>query len=234
MDENEEDLFPTLVEAPKQPQLDLKDDVELSDEEVEEEENIVPEIKPKGEKIDQNEMFISDKPKKNVKVKIVDNVEEDEPPPTIAPVKPVKKKRVMSEAQKLKLAEARKKALETRRINAQKRKEEKELIKQEKELSKAMRKKRVSKMKDIVEDKVLPKPQQVEVKKEVIQTGYTEDQLQMAIAKALEVEEQKRQVRKAKKKELKAEEEKKKQIFNTVNRAVSGDPELDKWSHCFV
>lgn len=233
MDENEEDLFPTLVEAPQQPQLDLEDEVELSDEEVVEEENIVPEIKPKIEKINQNEMFISEKPKKNVKVKIVDDVEEDEPP-TIAPVKPVKKKRVMSEAQKLKLAEARKKALETRRINAQKRKEEKELIKQEKQLSTAMRRKRVSKMKDIVEDKVLPKPQQVETKKEVIKTGYSEDQLQMAIAKALEVEDKKRQVRKAKKKELKAEEEKKKQIFNTINRAVSGDPDLDKWSHCFM
>ncbi len=233
MDENEEDLFPTLVEAPQQPQLDLEDEVELSDEEVLEEENIVPEIKPKIEKINQNEMFISEKPKKNVKVKIVDDVEEDEPP-TIAPVKPVKKKRVMSEAQKLKLAEARKKALETRRINAQKRKEEKELIKQEKQLSTAMRRKRVSKMKDIVEDKVLPKPQQVETKKEVIKTGYSEDQLQMAIAKALEVEDKKRQVRKAKKKELKAEEEKKKQIFNTINRAVSGDPDLDKWSHCFM
>jgi hypothetical protein len=233
MNETEEDLYPTLVAAPQQPQLDLEDDVELSDEEFEEEEeSIVPEIKPKGEKINQNEMFISEKPKKNVKVKIVDVVEEDEPP-TIAPVKPVKKKRVMSETQKLKLAEARKKALETRRINAQKRKEEKELIIEEKQLSTAMRRKRVSKMKDIVEDKVLPKPQQVEIKKEVIQTGYSQDQLQMAIAKALEVEEQKRQVRKAKKKELKAEEEKKKQIFNTVNRAVSGDPDLDKWSHCF-
>ena len=55
MGDNEEELFPTLVEAPPQPQLELEDDFE--DDSVEEEEPLVPEI-TKREKIKQDDMFV--------------------------------------------------------------------------------------------------------------------------------------------------------------------------------
>ena len=54
-----------------------------------------------------------------------------QPPPQVAPVK--KKKRVMSEEHKQKLAQARVKALEVRRENARKKKEIKDLKKQQKD-----------------------------------------------------------------------------------------------------
>ena len=152
MGSNQEELFPELVEAPPQPELELEDE-NFEDEIVEDDEPLVPEITTR-EKIKQDDMFVNEikKETKNVKVKIEDKpvVVEDKPleTPQVKPVKPVKKKRVMSEAQKQKLAEARKKALEVRKAKAQQRKAEKDLIQQEKELTKKVRQKKVEKMKD--------------------------------------------------------------------------------------
>ncbi len=60
-------------------------------------------------------------------------IEDTEPEPEPVQSKPVKKKRVMTEEHKKKLALAREKALATRRKNAQLKKEEKQLKKQIKE-----------------------------------------------------------------------------------------------------
>lgn len=235
MNDNEEDLFPELVEAPPEPEYDIPDEHIESEEDDVPDDPLIPDIKPR-EKIEQQDIFIEQKSKKNVKVVIEDKVEEEIPSiVAVKPdVKPAKKKRVMSEEHKAKLAVARQKAMITRKANAAKRKEEKELEKEEKQLSTTMRRKRVEKMKQIVSDKpvVMKKPEVVEkvVEKQV---GYTEEQLHSAIAMALEVEDKKRKVRKSKKLEIKKEQESKKKIFNTINNAVTGNPELDQWSHCF-
>lgn len=237
MNDNEEDLFPELVEAPPEPEYDIPDEHIESEEDDVPDDPLIPEIKPR-EKIEQQDIFIEQKSKKNVKVVIEDKVEEEIP--TIVAVKPdvkpVKKKRVMSEEHKAKLALARQKAMITRKANAAKRKEEKELEKEEKQLSTTMRRKRVEKMKQIVSDKpvVMKKQEVVEPKIIEKQVGYTEDQLQSAIATALQVEDKKRKLRKSKKLEMKKEEESKKKIFNTINNAVTGNPELDMWSNCFT
>ena len=235
MNDNEEDLFPELVEAPPEPEYDIPDEHIESEEDDVPDDPLIPDIKPR-EKIEQQDIFIEQKSKKNVKVVIEDKVEEEIPSiVAVKPdVKPAKKKRVMSEEHKAKLAVARQKAMITRKANAAKRKEEKELEKEEKQLSTTMRRKRVEKMKQIVSDKpvVMKKPEVVEkvVEKQV---GYTEEQLHSAIAMALEVEDKKRKVRKSKKLEIKKEQESKKKIFNTINNAVTGNPELDMWSNCF-
>ena len=235
MNDNEEDLFPELVEAPPEPEYDIPDEHIESEEDDVPDDPLIPDIKPR-EKIEQQDIFIEQKSKKNVKVVIEDKVEEEIPSiVAVKPdVKPAKKKRVMSEEHKAKLAVARQKAMITRKANAAKRKEEKELEKEEKQLSTTMRRKRVEKMKQIVSDKpvVMKKPEVVEkvIEKQV---GYTEEQLHSAIAMALEVEDKKRKVRKSKKLEIKKEQESKKKIFNTINNAVTGNPELDQWSHCF-
>ena len=235
MNDNEEDLFPELVEAPPEPEYDIPDEHIESEEDDVPDDPLIPDIKPR-EKIEQQDIFIEQKSKKNVKVVIEDKVEEEIPSiVAVKPdVKPAKKKRVMSEEHKAKLAVARQKAMITRKANAAKRKEEKELEKEEKQLSTTMRRKRVEKMKQIVSDKpvVMKKPEVVEkvVEKQV---GYTEEQLHSAIAMALEVEDKNRKVRKSKKLEIKKEPESKKKIFPTINNAVTGNPELDQWSHCF-
>jgi hypothetical protein len=236
MNDNEEDLFPELVEAPPEPEYDIPDEHIESEEDDVPDDPLIPEIKPR-EKIEQQDIFIEQKSKKNVKVVIEDKVEEEIPSiVAVKPdVKPAKKKRVMSEEHKAKLALARQKAMITRKANAAKRKEEKELEKEEKQLSATMRRKRVEKMKQIVSDKpVVMKKQEVEPKIIEKQVGYTEQQLQSAIATALQVEDKKRKLRKSKKLEMKKEEESKKKIFNTINNAVTGNPELDMWSNCFT
>ena len=235
MGDNEEPLFPELVEAPPQPELELEDDFE--DEIVEEDENIIPEITTR-EKIKQDDIFINETKKetKNVKVKIEDKpveikepvVVEDKPmeTPQVKPVKPVKKKRVMSEAQKQKLAEARKKALEVRKAKAQQRKAEKDLIQQEKELTKKVRQKKVEKMKDEIENDNV-----VETKKVSTQPMFTKEDLDAAVLNGIAGYDKIRKAQKKAKKEALAEEERKKQIFNTISKAV--DPEMDMWGHCF-
>ncbi len=236
MNDNEEDLFPQLVEAPPEPEYDIPDEHIESEEDDVPDDPLIPDIKPR-EKIEQQDIFIEQKSKKNVKVVIEDKVEEEIPSiVAVKPdVKPAKKKRVMSEEHKAKLALARQKAMITRKANAAKRKEEKELEKEEKQLSTTMRRKRVEKMKQIVSDKpvVMKKQEVIEPKIIEKQVGYSEEQLQSAIAMALEVEDKKRKVRKSKKLEMKKEQESKKKIFNTINNAVTGNPELDQWSHCF-
>lgn len=231
MGDNEEELFPTLVEAPPQPVLDLEDDFE----EEEEEEPLVPEITTR-EKIKQDDMFVDEtkqKPK-NIKVKVEDNIVDDEPEPEpeplpqpkISAVKPVKKKRQMSEAQKKKLAEARAKALQVRKANAQKRKEEKDLINQEKELTKKVRAKKVEKMKEEINDNV--------VSTNTKNVSFSKEDLDKAVLNGIAGYEKIRKAQKKAKKEALAEEERKKQIFNTINKATGNDPEYDLWSNCFT
>ena len=226
MGDNEEELFPTLVEAPPQPVLEFEDDFE---EEVEEE-PLVPEITTR-EKIKQDEMFVSNS--KNIKVEVENNEDDDNiepepeplPQPTISAVKPVKKKRQMSEAQKKKLAEARAKALQVRKENAQKRKEEKDLINQEKELTKKVRAKKVEKMKEEIDDNVVSNNNK--------NVSFTQEDLNKAVLEGIAGYDKIRKAQKKLKKEAQAEEERKKQIFNTINKATNNDPDLLMWGHCF-
>lgn len=232
MGDNQEELFPELVEAPPQPQLELEDE-NFEDEIVEDDEPLVPEITTR-EKIKQDDMFVNEikKETKNVKVKIEDKpveepIEKPMETPQVKPVKPVKKKRVMSEAQKQKLAEARKKALEVRKAKAQQRKAEKDLIQQEKELTKKVRQKKVEKMKDEIENDNV-----VETKQVSNTTMFTKEDLDKAVLNGIAGYEKIRKAQKKEKKEAQAEEERKKKIFNTISKAV--DPELDMWGHCFT
>ena len=233
MGSNQEELFPELVEAPPQPELELEDE-NFEDEIVEDDEPLVPEITTR-EKIKQDDMFVNEikKETKNVKVKIEDKpvVVEDKPleTPQVKPVKPVKKKRVMSEAQKQKLAEARKKALEVRKAKAQQRKADKDLIQQEKELTKKVRQKKVEKMKDEIAngvDETTTTTKQVST-----QPMFTKEDLDKAVLNGIAGYDKIRKAQKKEKKEAQAEEERKKKIFNTISKAV--DPELDMWGHCF-
>mgnify|MGYP003631584299 CR=1 FL=1 len=228
------ELFPEMV-PPQTETLELEDDYK-SDEEL-------LQIKPR-EIIKHDDIFKTDKPK-NIKVKkeVVDD-DSDEPDEPVEPVEQVKvkKKRVMSDEHKAKLAIAREKANATRKANAVNRKKDNDIIKEEKDLAKKLRERRVLKMRNMVEDPIeRPVVQQVvqpvvkqviePVAKPVVQSGFTQDQMDRAIMKALEVNETKRKERKVKKKELQVEEQRKAQVFNTVSKAL--DPSVEMWAHCF-
>lgn len=184
----------------------------------------------KKEKLKKEDMFISTP--SSQKIKKIINTED----PEVIPVKKPRKKRVMSEEAKAKLAIARKKGLETRKRNAEIRKKEKLEKQEEKQIVKAVRKKRVAKLK-----KELEEPQQEEVIKneqpkkvqfveKVVEKGYTQDDMNTAIAKALEANEKARKIRKAEKKKQQAEQAHQKKIFNTVSKAINPN---DAWQFCF-
>lgn len=129
-------------------------------------------------------------------------------------VKPVKKdpkpKRQMSEAHKLKLAEAREKALETRRRNASEKKKLKEL---ETKVNKKQKEQKIKQMENIVNDipEAAPPPVKAEIDDSIIQK---------AIEEALTKQEMMRQERKRIKKQKQDEEIKKAKAQELIRAAV--------------
>jgi len=128
---------------------------------------------------------------------------ESEPLKEIPKVKPVKKKRVLSEAHKQKLAQARVKALETRRENARIRKEKKELEKaiKDKELEALREKAGIRKPKKV--KPVVHETKEEEEPKPIfdMKQSYTKEDIEKASLNAIMGYEKIRKQRKAKKRE---------------------------------
>ena len=168
---------------------------------VESEEEQIPEeleIKMEVRDIDPDEVFEKKKKDKSTE-------------PVVKPVKKEPKpKRKMSEAQKLKLAQAREKALETRRRNAQEKKKMKEL---ESKVNAKQKEKKIKEMENIVNDipEATPPPVKAEIDDSIIQK---------AIEEALTKQEMLRQERKRVKKQKQEEEIKKAKAQEVIRQAV--------------
>ncbi len=255
---DDEELFPELVPPPPKPvEYEPAEDISeiagaagATQEPEEQEEDIIQHPEPK-EILKKKDIFIS-KPSSKKKIK----VENDEPeaeegePLDIIPVKKPRKKRVMTEEHKAKLALARQKGLETRKRNAELRRQakeqklkEKEDNKEEKAIIKAVRRKRIAKLKkelesdeEVEETEKATKPRreprepQTKVVEKIIERGYTQDDMSAAISAALEKQETARKARKAIKKKTIEEKQHQERVFRTVSRAV--DPN-DVWANCF-
>lgn len=233
---NDDDAsFPDFVPAPPPLEPEPEQEEEEQQEQQQDEEYEVPQedvyIEPvKKEKLKKEDMFISTPSSEKIKKMInTENVE-------IVPVKKPRKKRVMTDEAKAKLAVARAKGLATRKRNAELRKQAKLEKQQEKEIVKAVRKKRVAKLKKELDEpeqeEVIKReePKKVQFVEKVVERGYTQDDMNKAISKALEVNETARKARKAEKKKRQAEEAHQKKIFNTITKAVNGN---DAWGFCF-
>ena len=229
--DSNDDTFPEMVAAPVEQNIQYEEAVpepvhhEEAPEPVYEEEEVI--VEPvKKEVLKKNQMFISTPSSEKIK-----KTEEAEPP------KKEKKKRVMTDEAKAKLAVARAKGLETRKRNTELRKQAKIQQQEEKELVKNVRKRRVQKLKKELEDDdepVSPKEQvkQVEPKviEKVVEKGYSQDQMNEAINKALQIQEAQRKVRKAEKKVRVEAEQKQEKVLNTISRAIQP---TDVWADCF-
>jgi len=167
---------------------------------VESDEDMMPEeldIKMEVRDIDPDEVFEKKRKDKTTE-------------PVIKPVKKEPKpKRQMSEAHKLKLAQAREKALETRRRNAQEKKKLKEL---ESKVNKKQKEQKIKQMENIVNDI----PEQVTPVKAEIDDSI----IQKAIEEALTKQEMMRQERKRMKKQKQDEEIKKAKAQEVIRQAV--------------
>jgi len=164
----------------------------------------------------------------------------EEPKPE--PVKKTRKKRVMTEEQKEKLAEARKKALVVRRANAKKKQEIKNLkkMKQDKELDDLRNS--VGVTHETLPAPVEPKPAKPKPKPppEPVQNNqykYTEEDLQNFSLKAIQDYDTLRKSRKVVKQKQKQEESYKEKERQKLLRVVSSKPAYnssdDYWGNCF-
>lgn len=135
------------------------------------------------------------------------------------PKKPPKKKRVLSEEHKAKLAQAREKALATRRANAQEKKRLKELEK------KAKQKKTKELERYVNEGEVRrdPPPVVEQIREKIIEKGehnITKKDLEDAQLEAIIKYEALRKERKKKKQEEQVEEQKKEKAREAIRRAT--------------
>ncbi len=166
----------------------------------------------------------------------------EEPAPE--PVKKTRKKRVMTEEQKQKLAEARKKALAVRRANAKKKQEIKDLkkMKEDKELDDLRNSVGVTheSLPAPVEPKPAkpkPKPPPEPTPVQNKQYKYTEEDLQTFSLKAIQDYDTLRKSRKIVKQKQKQEESYKEKERQKLLRVVSNKPAYnssdDYWGNCF-
>lgn len=190
---------------------------------------------------DENRENQSDEKKSNVEIKITENIEDDldddlEPQiipkdtipqeeifndgPVVNPIPdPRNKKRVMSQKQKDHLARIRKKALESKRIKREEKEAAQRLVKEEKQAKKEAKK-------QVSFD---------ESPTTVKHVGYSQEQLDSSIARALEAAEVRRKKRKAEKKVIKEQEKKDEQTIRVISNAVNRVPTEEDllWRSCF-
>lgn len=175
---------------------------------------------------------------------IFDNGEKPKEEVARPPVKKERKKRVMSEEHKQKLAQARVKALEVRRENARKKKEIKDLKKQQKENEldelrasvKPKAKKVVEEVKEVVvEEPIIMEPKQM-AGANMTHYKYTQDDVDNITFKAISNYDALRKERK-KEKEIKKKEdaikEAERQKLLRVATGLKTNVTNNMWDNCY-
>jgi len=219
-----------------QDQMDIEDqETEIEIEyESEEEEQLIPEAE-KRKKIPQEEIFSAPKVKTILEPP---TPSEDIPPPTKKPKQTRKKRGPASEEQLARLAKGRAKAQETR---ARKKKEKAEKVakeKSDKELVEAVRererKKLRKKLETPIEDELPQQAVKIVEKPVVVEKGYSQEDLDDAVARAVEQSVQKVEILRKRRKEVKKQAEAKAKhdahVFKEINTAMKNDV----WANCFV
>jgi len=190
------------------------------------------------ERVDTDEVFAKDatdakKAKENpivLKVESGDSVEVDQEQieEIIQPPPKIKKKRVVTEAQKAHLAKAREKALETRRRNKAIRDAEKNAdmsLKEKKMLAKKkIREEETKKLDNYINDRPTQK-----VSTTTTSFQFTQQDLDKAVSNGIQQYETIRKARKVDKKKEQAIQIEKEKVYKVVSKAVSGGI----YDHCF-
>jgi hypothetical protein len=141
----------------------------------------------------------------------------------------------MTEEQKAKLAQARIKAQEVRKLKAEERKKQKALEMEEKELLKKKKAQNLQKLREEVSDK--PKPERKVVHQQV--SGLTRKDLEEAQYEAISKYETLRKQRKEEKRKLQAQEKQKRELIeklkpNNGYRARDANGKLkNRWDMCY-
>ena len=222
-----------------------------------EKEEIVEVVK---NQLNEEDVF-DNKPVDKLEMKVVKEQPQEEPVEEVIqevieepkPVKKPRKKRVLTEAQKQKLAEARVKALEVRRANARKKQEIKDLKKQKQDQELNKLRNDVKPVK-IIEKKPEPKKQeniQMEVKEPkghyspINANGtterkvmFTQEEVDMITFKAIsnydEIRKQRKKEKQKKKEEDSIKERERQKLLRIVNhRPQPYDASTDPFANCY-
>lgn len=192
------------------------------EEPIEEEPDPIPEAKPKRVKIPQEEIF------NPPQVQTITGTEEQ------PKKKQVRKKRgPPSEAQLERLRLGREKALANRRAKAELKKKAKAQQEEDKQLMEQVKSKQRQKLKKQLEEPDTESPAKIIEKPIVVEKGYSQEQLDMAVQKAVEESVNKvevmRKARKAKKQKEQAQQKHDAKVFHNINTAAKNDV----WADCF-
>ena len=217
--------------------MNIEESEALYEVEEEEEEEIIPEPE-RRRKIPQEEIFSTPKVKTILDPESMKDPVEDIPPQKKQ--KQTRKKRGPASAEQLeRLARGREKAKETRARKKLEKEEKLKKDKSDKELVEAVRdrerKKLRKKLETPIDDEetIVPKVQIVE-KPVVVEKGYSQKDLDDAVARAVEQSvnrvEVLRKQRKDVKKKAQAKAEHDAKVFKEINTAMKNDV----WANCFV
>jgi len=224
--------------------LEISDESEID---ISEEEEVVPQPTRKRPKIPQEEIFTKELPK----VKSILLPEEKEDPPIKMPKgrtkegKGTRKPRGPASAEQLeRLARGREKAAETRERKKIERQERLKKEKEDKILVEKIRERERQKLKKQLETPIeeelqavqFPPGAQVKIveKDRIIEKGFSQKDLDDAVARAVEQSVNRVEVLRKQRKETKKKEEAKAKhdakVFHEVNRALKND----SWAQCFL
>jgi len=225
-----DNLLPEMIEPVEEPKPVIESegitDVQLNDDHVDmiERERVEP-----GE-VFKNSIVKEDKESDNPIVLKVESgdVPQEEIEEIIEPPPKVRKKRVVTEAQKAHLAKAREKALETRRRNKAIRDAEKNAdmsLKEKKMLAKKkIRDEETKKLDNYINDRPAQKSTTP-----TTSFQFTQDDLDKAVSNGIQQYETIRKARKVEKKKEQAIQIEKQKVYNVVNKAVN----RGIYDHCF-
>lgn len=228
-----DNLLPEMIEPVEEPKPVIESegitDMQLNDDHVDMIER---------ERVEPGEVFknsiVKNEPKSEnpivLKVESGDNndVPQEEIEEIIEPPPKVRKKRVVTEAQKAHLAKAREKALETRRRNKAIRDAEKNAdmsLKEKKMLAKKkIRDEETKKLDNYINDRPAQKSTTP-----TTSFQFTQDDLDKAVSNGIQQYETIRKARKVEKKKAQAIQIEKQKVYNVVNKAVN----RGIYDHCF-
>ena len=188
----------------------------------------------KKSKIPQDQIFAAPQVKS-----ILDPESMKEPIVLMKKPKQVRKKRGPASAEQLeRLARGREKAKETMALKKQMKAQKLEKDREDKELVEAVREKERKKMRKKLEDPLEDVPQQTQVKivekDRIIEKGYSQQDLDDAVARAVDQSVQKVEILRKQRKEVKKKEQAKQKhdaaVFKDINKALKNDP----WGQCFM
>lgn len=217
----------------EQMDIDSEGEIELELEEGEPEESApeeeIPEPVRKREKIPQEEIFSPPKVKTILEPDPVPEPVEEKPPKGFTKSGKPRKKRELTQQQLDNLKKGRETALANRRKNRESKLYEKKVKEEDAELVQKYKAKERQRLKKQIET-----PLEEENKPIIVEKGYSQSQLDEAVARAVEqsvnrVETLRKQRKEVKKKTI-AKQEHDAKVFKEINSALKNDV----WAQCFL